>query len=231
LFLSIMSARMGGDREFIEQYTDFVRGVAAQTRRQLNVDCPLEDLVGFGFAGLLEARQRFDASKGVGFKSFAYYRVRGAVLDGIRAMAYLPRRAHARLRALETLDSLAEGELEGSAGAPPLTAPSVEGRLRALDGLMGRVAAAYTVAHSAEDGHDTTFQSPDARLFAQERRAAVEQALAGLEEREAFILRGHYMEGRRFDELARELGMSKSWVSRVHGKALDRLRELLGGEM
>jgi len=216
-----------GDREFVEQYTEFVRGVAAQTRRQLGVDCALEDLIGFGFTGLLEARERFDPSKGAAFKSFAYYRVRGAVLDGIRAMAYLPRRAHARLRALEALDSQTESHLEGTAGAPPLAAPSVEGRLRALDGLLGRVAAAYTVAHAAEDGPDTSFQSPDARLFAEERRRVVEQALAGLGEREAFILRGHYMQGRRFDELARELGVSKSWVSRMHGKALDRLRELL----
>ena len=103
---------MREDDVFVKEYEGFVRAIASRTRAQLGLDSPLEDLVAFGFQGLLEARQRFDASKGVAFKSFAHYRVRGAILDGVRSMARLPRRAYARLRAAEALDQMAEAILE-----------------------------------------------------------------------------------------------------------------------
>ena len=67
------------DNAFVAQYEKFVRGVASQLVAQLGLDCDFEDVVAFGLAGLLEARARYDASKGIAFKSFAYYRVRGAM--------------------------------------------------------------------------------------------------------------------------------------------------------
>jgi RNA polymerase sigma factor for flagellar operon FliA len=56
----------------------------------------------------------------------------------------------------------------------------------------------------------------------------MQRALEGLPDQERFLIRGHYLEGRNFDELAAELGLSKSWASRLHTRALGRMRELLG---
>jgi RNA polymerase sigma factor for flagellar operon FliA len=185
----------------------------------------VQDLVAFGYQGLLEARQRFDAARGVQFKSFAYYRVRGAVVDGVRSMAYLPRRAYARLKAAEAVDLEGEQITDAAGNAAP--AQDAESALRVLDGVLGRVAAAYATAASAEDAPQ---DDPEESLLARERRDAVQAALATLPEQEAFLLRGHYIEGRNFDELAAELGLSKSWASRIHTRALGRLREALSRE-
>ena len=208
--------------EFIREYDAFVRGIVRHTRAQLGVDSSVEDLVAFAYQGLLEARQRFDPARGVQFKSFAYYRVRGAVVDGVRRMAYLPRRAYARLKAAEAVDLEGEPLAEGAAagGAPP----DGESALRALDGVLGRVAAAYATAASAEDSEG---DSPELSLLARERRSAVQRALATLPEQERFLVQGHYIDGRNFDELAAELGLSKSWASRLHTRALGRLRDAL----
>lgn len=215
---------MREDDQFVKEYEGFVRAIALQTRAQLGLDSAIEDLVAFGFQGLLEARQRFDASKGVAFKSFAYYRVRGAILDGVRVMARLPRRAYARLRAAEALDQASEsnGEQQGAAQRPP----SAEGTLRSIDSILGRVAAAYTVAVTVEDAEQGA-GSPEEALLHEERLTRMRAAVGKLPERERHMIEGHYFQGKRFDALSAELGISKSWGSRVYAHALDLLREAL----
>jgi RNA polymerase sigma factor for flagellar operon FliA len=214
------------DSEFIRQYDAFVRGIVKHTRAQLGIEGDAEDLLAFAYEGLLEARQRFDASRGVQFKSFAYYRVRGAILDGVRRMAYLPRRAYARLKASEAVDVEGEHAAEARAALAGAAASDVEGNLRAIDGILGRVAAAYCTAASAQE-EESEPNNPEYSLIARERRARVQRALAVLPEQEKYLIQGHYIEGRNFDELAKELGLSKSWASRLHTRALSRQREVL----
>lgn len=207
------------DTEFIKQYDAFVRGIVKHTRAQLGIEGDAEDLIACAYEGLIEARKRFDPSRGVQFKSFAYYRVRGAVLDGVRRNAYLPRRAYARLKAAETLDM--EGEASGKVA-------DGESALRSIDGILGRVAAAYCTAASLAD-EEQQAQSPEQHVIAREQSKRVRQVIETLPEQERFLVRGHYIDGRNFDELASELGLSKSWASRLHSRALDRMREALGG--
>jgi RNA polymerase sigma factor FliA len=215
---------MREDDQFVKEYEGFVRAIALQTRAQLGLDSAIEDLVAFGFQGLLEARQRFDASKGVAFKSFAYYRVRGAILDGVRAMARLPRRAYARLRAAEALDQSTENSADQQGAAT--RAPGVEANLRSIDSILGRVAAAYTVAVTVEDAEQGA-GSPEEALLHEERLTRMRSAVAKLPERERHMIEGHYFQGKRFDVLSAEIGISKSWGSRVYAHALDLLREAL----
>jgi RNA polymerase sigma factor for flagellar operon FliA len=212
---------MREDEQFVREYEGFVRGVALQTRSQLGLDTPVEDLIAYAYQGLLEARQRFDSSKGVAFKSYAYFRVRGAVLDGVRSMARLPRRAYARLKAAEALDQSTEAAGEGHAAAPqPL---ATDAKLRAIDSIMGRVAAAYAVAVSAEDAAEGA-GSPEEALLHQEQLKCMRLALEKLPERERHMIEGHYFKNKQFDTLSAELGISKSWGSRLHAHALDLLR-------
>jgi RNA polymerase sigma factor for flagellar operon FliA len=215
---------MREDDQFVKEYEGFVRAIALQTRAQLGLDSAIEDLVAFGFQGLLEARQRFDSSKGVAFKSFAYYRVRGAILDGVRAMARLPRRAYARLRAAEALDTASE--ISGPQQGTTQRQPSIEGNLRAIDSILGRVAAAYTVAVTVEDAEQGA-GSPEEALLHEERLIRMRAAVQKLPERERHMIEGHYFNGKRFDALSAELGISKSWGSRVYAHALDILRQEL----
>lgn len=214
------------DDDFIREYEPFVRGVVERTRAQLLLECDVDDLMAFGFEGLLNARQRFDASRGVQFKSFAYYRVRGAIVDGVRSMAYLPRRAYARLKAAEAADMVAEPL--GEANAQRQEQADGETALRAIDGALGRIAAAYCCASAAED-EDAPGDDPEREVIARERRDLTREAIDALPEQERFLIHGHYIEGRRFDELAAELGLSKSWASRLHTRALGRMRDKLSG--
>ena len=94
--------------ELIAQHEKMVHGLASRLRRELSLRGDLDDLIAFGFGGLLEAHHRFDPGRGVRFQTFAYYRIRGAMLDGVRKMADLPRRAHERLQAAAEVTPIAE---------------------------------------------------------------------------------------------------------------------------
>lgn len=212
---------MATDEAFIRQYNGFVRSVVLQTRRQIDVDVDLDDLLAYGFEGLLDARRRFEPERGVKFRSYAYYRVRGAVIDGIRAMMPMPRRAHDRMKAAIALDSVGEDVQDAGAGTER---PAVAEAVRQVDAILGSMAAAYCVA-SAADPDDV--ETPELAAVDKERRERTRAAIATLPEREAALIRGHYLEGRSFDSIAAELGLSKSWASRLHSRALKTLCEAL----
>ncbi len=190
---------------FIAQHEKMVHGLAARLRRELSLHGDLDDLVAFGFGGLLEAHHRFDPARGVRFQTFAYHRVRGAMLDGVRKMSFLPRRAHERLR---------------ESAEPPTALPKAASS--PLDKVFARVSAGLMTAGPLHGSHGE--QSPEAALLQNESVARLLGALAGLPDRQRTLLRGHYFEGRSLDDIARELGISKSWASRLHTSALRSLR-------
>src|SRR5262245_17063244 len=81
---------------------DLVDAIARRIAREIGGAAELDELLSFGREGLLDAARKFDASRGVPFRGYASFRVRGAILDGVRASARLPRRVHERLRGLES---------------------------------------------------------------------------------------------------------------------------------
>jgi RNA polymerase sigma factor for flagellar operon FliA len=189
--------------EFIAKHEKMVHGLANRLRRELSLRGDLDDLIAFGFGGLLEARHRFDPAMGVRFQTFAYHRVRGAMLDGVRKMAELPRRAHERLRT----------------GTAPTAAPT------ALDKAFTRISAGLTGAAPLQGRFGE--ESPEAALIKSEGISRLLAALAGLSSRQRAIIQGFYFEGRSIDAVARELGISKSWASRLHTHGLQQLRDAL----
>ena len=118
--------------------------------------------------------------------------------------------------------SASNGQQHGAS----LQKPSAESALRSIDSILGRVAAAYTVAVSAEDAAQGA-GSPEEALLHEERLARMREAVEKLPTRERYMIEGHYFQGKRFDVLSAELGISKSWGSRVYAHALDVLREAL----
>lgn len=210
--------------------------VARQVRRTVGFGVELDELASFGREGLLDAARRYDAARGVPFRAYANFRVRGAMLDGVRSSARLPRRVHERLRALDAARHASEGAAEDVLGA---AAPkgSVADAERALDAHLAAMAAAMTlglVARPAtgEDGERVPLdgrESPEEAVERAQLSALVRRAIEDLPREEAELVRRHYFEGERFDHVAASLGLSKSWASRLHTRAVARLARRLRG--
>ncbi len=213
------------EREFVKEHEAFVRKLASRVLAQFELTTDLEDLVAYGYRGLLEARARFDPSRGVPFASFAHYRVRGAILDGVRQMAYLPRRAHEQRKAAEALDRAAE-EVAMQRAADPAARADAAAALAAMDEILGKTCAAYVISVVGQSKSDSP-PLPDEEVIALEAREQVSAVLDVLDPRERALISGHYFEDRTLEEIGAEMGISKSWASRLHSRALGRLREAL----
>ncbi len=214
------------DDAFVERYTGLVRSIAGKVRVELGMRPEeLDDLVAWGMQGLLEARARFDASRGVQFQTFAYYRIRGAILDGIRKMTHLPRRVVARARAMGGADLVGEdvgqriegARLAGQRGPDPVST---------LDDAIQRITTAFLTAYqesATPEGPSPEEGAEQAQLIQKMR-----QAIQSLPEREATLLHAIYFEDRTLDDIGGQLGVSRSWACRMHARALDRLRQAMG---
>jgi len=200
--------------------------VARQIRRQLGGRIMLDELVSFGREGLLGASRTFDASLGVPFRRWANYRVRGAMLDGVRGTSMLPRSVYERLRAIEAANRTSEGASEDASRAPASSPEEADARLASY---LASVATAVALGLLATPGDAATGDSVDPHpgadetLGRAETLAAVRAAVATLPEQERHLIQRHYFDDVRLDEAAGELGLSKSWGSRLHSRAIESI--------
>jgi RNA polymerase sigma factor FliA len=225
--------------EILERFNaalDLVDIIARQVRRTLGQGVELDDLLGCGREGLLEAARRFDATRGVPFRAYANFRVRGAIIDGVRSMSRLPRRAYERLNALEAANQYGQGTAEDAfAPQPPGSRPSdaERGLEEHLAGMATAIALGLvSPTGRGEEGEQIGVAAgtdPEAAFAEAELLDVVRRAIGDLPREEAELVRRHYLEGERFDHVAAELGLSKSWASRLHTRAIGRLTKRLRG--
>jgi RNA polymerase sigma factor for flagellar operon FliA len=206
--------------------------VARQVGRSLGHRIELDELLSFGREGLLDAARKFDPDRGVPFRAYANFRVRGAILDGVRSQGRLPRRAHQRLRALEAGARASEGALE-DLFAPLPPGSSSEDAERALDAHLATLATAMALGLVLNQPQDSEQEvadqspTPEESVGRAELVSMVGEAVDQLPPPEDELIRRHYFQGERFDHVASELGLSKSWASRLHTRAVQRLAKRL----
>ena len=191
------------------------------------------DLVGYGTQGLIEAAGKFDPKQGVTFATFAYYRIRGAIFDGMRAMGWYSRGDYARYRAEERANeymaSAAEREAARKTASPSATKSDSARALEDIAHILSGVATVHiTSIEGAWEIPDDRFKAPDEELQDWQGRARVREALAGLPEKERRLMELYYFADMKLEEAGAKLGLSKSWACRLHARAVNLLREALG---
>src|SRR5688572_14981414 len=178
-----------------------VKPIAFRLRRTIGRAAEVDDLVSYGQSGLLDAARRFDPERGVPFRAFANFRIRGAMLDGVRQLSHLPRRVHERLKAFEGASLFSEGALEDlNASAPPgQTALDRERRLVEHLAGMATAIALGLIAEPATDeqGAATVMApwqlSPEESASRRQILEIVERGIESLPEQEAMLIRRHYI--------------------------------------
>lgn len=218
-----------------EQHLSLVEPVARQVRKSCGNEVELDDLLSFARVGLLDAARRFDAARGVPFTAYARLRMRGAVIDGARSLKTLPRRVHNKLRSLEAASNYSEGMTEDVlATQRPTVGAAAEQALGDHLAGMATAMALGLVARTAYEGEGERIAvaqgpDPEGMVASAEIGQRVREAIATLPPQEAELVRRHYLEGERFDQVSADLGLSKSWGSRLHTRALQRLGKRLRG--
>lgn len=212
---------MDGGDSFLAEHEAMVRGIANDLAAENGLKRDVDDLVAFGFEGLLEARRRFDPSRETPFAAFAYYRVRWAILDGVRQMGLVPWNVRRSCQRAALLDACAEQM--GEQQPPPDPADGPDAIARTIDAMMSGLAMATLASAAAQE----TQTDPEAAVISEHERARVRKAVSALPPREARVLWAVYFEELVLDDVGSELRLSRSAVSRIHTRGLDLLREQL----
>ncbi|HEY4393121.1 MAG TPA: sigma-70 family RNA polymerase sigma factor [Polyangia bacterium] len=217
----------------VEQHLSLVQAIARKVKKTLNASIELDDLVGYGSKGLVEAAERFDARHGVAFTTFAYYRIRGAMYDGLRAMGWYSRADHARYRAEERANEYLrnradrEGAADAQAGAAGAGQKpgDADARLAEVNEILSGIATVHiTSLEAASSVPDESLPAPDVAVESRRMSRRVREAVTALPDKERRLMELYYFADKNLEEAGAELGLSKSWACRLHARAVDLLR-------
>lgn len=220
----------------IDAYLPLVEQIVAQVAINFPRHVDRGELVRAGVLGLVEAAHRYDDSRGVPFDRFAALRIRGAILDAVRAADWAPRSVRALARRVDATEQELANRLSRMPSAEELataTGTSVD-ELRGLrDRVFRSVVLTLDYRAGADDPDmtlgdmlsDRTAPEPDEELETRELLSYLRDAVCLLPERHRIVVVGYFLEGRSSDELARLLGVTESRVSQLRSEALVMLRE------
>jgi RNA polymerase sigma factor for flagellar operon FliA len=244
LWLEFSRTRDKGIRDrLILTYAPLVKYVAGRLGSGLPAHVDEGDLVSYGLLGLIGAIERFDPTRDIKFETYAISRIKGAIIDELRALDWVPRSVRSRARDIER----AIAELEAKLGRAPdddeiagkvgITVEELEASLTEIS--RSSIAALDELWTMSGDGgdqvslldtiEDTDGPNPQDALAQTELREALGESIARLPEREKLVVTLYYYEELTLREIGEVLGVTESRVSQLHTKAILRLKSRLLG--
>jgi RNA polymerase sigma factor for flagellar operon FliA len=221
----------------IEQNLPLVKHIVFQVAVHFPRHVDRDELARAGALGLVEAARRYDESRGVPFDRFAAQRIRGAILDAVRAADWAPRSVRTLARKLEMVEQRLATEL-GRVPSPVEMAEALGMTREELARLQDRMFRSVVLALEHEVNEDSdedltlvdvltdrSSVEPLEELESRELHAYLRDAVNLLPERQRLVIVGYFLEGRTSQDLARFLGVTESRVSQLRSEALQMLKE------
>jgi RNA polymerase sigma factor FliA len=207
---------------------EVVEHLARQLSRQFAGALDQDELRSAGNEGLVLALRDFDATRGVPFRRWANLRCKGAMLDAVRARGSLPRSVYRRLRAMEAADAVTSSRTEDDASKPATSAADADDRVKAHLQAAATAMAVSLLGETALGERVDEAPTPEEALGREQLKVRVRTALASLPDNERQLIERYYFQEWTLDQAGAELGLSKSWVSRMLAKATETLAKRLG---
>jgi RNA polymerase sigma factor FliA len=231
----------GARERLVVAYSPMVKFVAGRLGAGLPSHVEDADLISYGLVGLIGAIQRFEPERGIKFETFAMTRIRGAIIDELRSLDWVPRSVRSRAREIEQVQAKLEHELQRAPTeaelADKLNMTEEELQSALLEIANSSVYALdelWTVSDSSGDQvslldtiADEGAADPQEALASTEVKDRLTEAIGGLPEREQLVVALYYYENLTLREIGEVLGVTESRVSQLHTKAVMRLKSHL----
>jgi RNA polymerase sigma factor for flagellar operon FliA len=222
--------------EFILSYHGFVCKIANKLKSRLPDSVPRADLIAVGMIGLIEAYDRFDASKGVPFSSYAELRTRGAMIDMLRQQDWVPRSIRRRTRELNECSGWFQKKHERRVSKSELaellqiTEKQLEKRI-SRDQISVLISTEQQVYGSdgISVGEQLASKEPlvEEQIFLEEREIALRSGIDSLPPKERLTIELYYSQGLSLRSIGEELGVTESRACQIRGKAIQKLQKKL----
>lgn len=225
-----------GKNDLLKRFAPLVRHVVERVAATLPRNVDHEDLYSAGVLGLLDAHEKFDTGKGVKFETYAVWRIKGAVLDQLRALDWASRSMRRKARNLDGVTRKLDQKLGRAASEDEVARELKMSRddfYRLLDHVRGAVLVSLDESRT-NDGEDQgtladhladpNAEDHEAALEDRQQRQVMLNTIDHLPEQERLVVALYYYEHLTLKEIGRTLGISESRVSQVHTRAMTRLR-------
>ncbi len=227
--------------KIIIEYASLVKIVAGKLGIYLGYNVEYDDLVGYGTFGLIDAIDKYDFDKGVKFETYASLRIRGAILDQVRRMDWLPRTLRQKQKRMDAAYQKLEAE-SGRFATDEELAAELEISVEELSQWQAQTKAAGVVSldeyleQGSENGivgtvESEDFAQPEKQMEQKTMKEVLVQSLESLTEKEKKVILLYYYEELTLKEISEVLEVSESRISQLHTKAIQKLRLKLGNQV
>ena len=226
--------------QLIIEYAQLVKLVAGRLSMYLGHNVEYEDLVSYGIFGLIDAIDKFNMEKNVKFETYASLRIRGAILDQIRKMDWIPRSLRQKQKKIDTAMAKIESET-GKVVTDELLAAELGISIDELSEWQGQMKSSNLISldEYTEAGpepvmdatHNSHFTQPEELVAKEELKTMLVKSLDNLTEKERKVIELYYYEDLTLKEISNILDVSESRVSQLHTKGLIKMRKVMGPYM
>jgi len=207
----------------IEKYLPYATSISTKMARTLPADIDFDDILCNARLGLLEAAKRFDEKYGVDFRTFAYYRIKGAIYDGLRKTGWIPRSLYSKIK----FEQAANEYLEANAKRMDSKSEFLKKELTDISDSINSVASIYVM--SIDSLEDFEVEDEEAKRAIEHKaefqrvKEKVCDAIESLPDKERKLIKMYYFQKKTLEEIGEQLDLSKSWTSRLHARGLELL--------
>ncbi|HEV2074780.1 MAG TPA: RNA polymerase sigma factor WhiG [Thermoleophilaceae bacterium] len=234
----------GARERLVVAYSPLVKYVAGRMASGLPAHVEEADLISYGLVGLITAVERFEPERAIKFETFAAVRIKGAIIDELRSLDWVPRSVRAKAREIEKVNARLEHRLH-RAPTDEEMAEALETSVEDFQETLTRIANSsmvaldelWTLSDASGDRvslldtiEDTGAPDPAREMATSETKDRLADAVARLPEREKLVVALYYYENLTLREIGEVMGVTESRVSQLHTKAVLRLRSGLQRE-
>lgn len=238
LWKEYQKSKSPGIREqLIIEYSSLVNVIAGRMSMHLGHLVEYDDLVGYGIFGLIDAIDKFELTKGVKFETYASLRIRGAILDQIRKMDWIPRSVRQRQRKIDeamkqiemrTGKTASDEELAKQLGLTDEELCSWQTQLKVTNVVSLNEFEENGPEPMIDSAHPVRFSQPEEVVEEAELKEKLAESLELLTEKERRVIELYYYEDMTLKEISKILEVSESRISQLHTKALNKMRKKMG---
>lgn len=223
--------------KIILEYAPLVKLVAGRLSMYLGYNVEYDDLVGYGIFGLIDAIDKFDSMKAVKFETYASLRIRGAILDQIRKMDWIPRTIRQRQKKIDAAIKQIEAtygrnatdeEIAAALGIPETELDEWQSQMKITNVVSLNEFMEQGSEVPAENNRNAHFDSPEEVIEKEELKSVLTEALKLLTEKEKRVIELYYYEELTLKEISSILEVSESRISQLHTRGLQKMKSKMG---
>lgn len=223
--------------QIILEYASLVKVVAGRLSMYLGYNVEYDDLVGYGIFGLIDAIDKFDATKDVKFETYASLRIRGSILDQIRKMDWIPRTVRQKQKkldeAIKTIEmrtgkTASDEEIAKEVGITDDELLNWQSQLKVTNVVSLNEYVEQGSEPVMDARNNSHFAQPEEKIQENELKEVLGETLELLTEKERRVIELYYYEELTLKEISKILEVSESRISQLHTKALLKMRKKMG---